>query len=522
MEKEYIVIVNKGIDLEAFDADLAASTGSGAIPNRSVDIANARPGSKRMTHWMLTDEEANTLRSDPRVLEVEIPPEQRTDIEIGLNATQSFNFDKTSTPTNASANWGLTRCNSLTNNYGSGTSPSAQEYNYAIDGTGVDYIVQDTGIQADHPEFLDYQGNTRVQQIDWYTASGLPGAMPAGHYTDYHGHGTHCAGISAGLTYGFAKGSAIYAVKVDGLQGPTDPNGGIPVSDCFDVIKEWHNAKTNGRPTVVNMSWGYGGTRTQTNPTGGVYQTTPWTYAGETGSDLWATYGIVPLLNNGVSTSRRIPVRVASVDVDIEELIDAGVHVVIASGNSYYKIDVPGGPDYDNTVDLGLGQEFYHRGSSPFSTRAFIVGNVSDSTFDDNGTPLDRTWESSNRGPGVNIWAPGTNIISSASNVTVFGSSTGDYDGTYNLANITGTSMAAPQVAGVIALHAQIKPDITPEQMLDRIQKDSKSTLYNPGTPTDYDQYLTHLLGSENRFLYNKYGRQPLQIGDGITPTTLG
>ena len=33
-------------------------------------------------------------------------------------------------------------------------------------------------------------------------------------------------------------------------------------SDCFDVIKGWHN-KTNDPvidkdPTIVNMSWGYG------------------------------------------------------------------------------------------------------------------------------------------------------------------------------------------------------------------------------------------------------------------------
>ena len=45
----------------------------------------------------------------------------------------------------------------------------------------------DSGIQADHPEFQDANGNTRVQQIDWYAASGLTGTMPPGHYTDYDG-----------------------------------------------------------------------------------------------------------------------------------------------------------------------------------------------------------------------------------------------------------------------------------------------------------------------------------------------
>lgn len=518
MEKEYIVIVNKGVDLEQFDSELAASTGNDKIPNRSVDVANPRPGSKRMTHWMLTDDEANNLKKDPRVLNVEIPPKMRTDISIGLNATQEFNFNKITEANNTTANWGLTRVNSTSNNYGNGSTPLRQEFEYAIDGTGVDIVIQDTGIEAGHPEFNNKKGISRLQQIDWYSASGLPGTMPTNHYTDYHGHGTHCAGVSAGLTYGFAKNANIYALKVEGLEGPTDPNVGIPVEDCFDVIKQWHQNKNNGRPTVVNMSWGYGGTRLQTNPTSGVYRGNPWVYALETGLEIWQQYGVVPLLS-GNTPARRIPVRVASVDTDIEELIDAGVHVCIAAGNSYYKIDVSTGDDYNNTVDLGNGQEFYHRGSSPYSDRAFMVGNINSSTIEnESGIFIDRTAESSNRGPGTNIWAPGTDILSSNSNVTVL-SPVANYDDNYTVANISGTSMASPQVAGVVALHAQIKPNITPEQMQTRIFGDSKPTIYNPGTDTDYDEYFTHILGSENRFLYNRYGRQPLEINSPSTVT---
>src|SRR5210317_213509 len=294
MEKEYIVIVNKGVDLEQFDSELAASTGNDKIPNRSVDVANPRPGSKRMTHWMLTDDEANNLKKDPRVLNVEIPPKMRTDISIGLNATQEFNFNKIIEANNTTANWGLTRVNSTSNNYGNGSTPLRQEFEYAIDGTGVDIVIQDTGIEAGHPDFNNKKGISRLQQIDWYSASGLPGTMPTNHYTDYHGHGTHCAGVSAGLTYGFAKNANIYALKVEGLEGPTDPNVGIPVEDCFDVIKQWHQNKNNGRPTVVNMSWGYGGTRFQTDPTSGVYRGNPWVYALETGNEIWQQYGVVP------------------------------------------------------------------------------------------------------------------------------------------------------------------------------------------------------------------------------------
>ena len=34
-EREYVVVVNRGEDLEAFDAELEASTGEGPIPNRT-------------------------------------------------------------------------------------------------------------------------------------------------------------------------------------------------------------------------------------------------------------------------------------------------------------------------------------------------------------------------------------------------------------------------------------------------------------------------------------------------------
>ena len=72
-EKEYIVTLNKGVDYAQFNQDMIASTGAGDIPNRTVDVANARPGSQRNTHYALTDEEALALKNDSRVLDVAIP-----------------------------------------------------------------------------------------------------------------------------------------------------------------------------------------------------------------------------------------------------------------------------------------------------------------------------------------------------------------------------------------------------------------------------------------------------------------
>lgn len=501
-EKEYIIVVKRGVNLEEFDAEMSASQGHGPIPNRSVEIANPRLGSKRMTHWMITDAEADQIRHDPRVLSVEIPPDQRDDIQIGLNASQTGSFTRNSNIDANHVNWGLRRSSNLTNIYGSNESISGA-YNYPVDGSGVDVVIQDSGIQADHPEFEDAQGNSRVQQIDWYSESGLVGTQDSGFYTDYDGHGTHCAGIAAGKTYGWAKGAAIYAQKLGGLEGTSDPGFGISISDAFDAIRLWHSAKTNSRPTVVNMSWGYTGTRTTLD--GGTYRGVGWTYgqgAYTNDNTVWQLTGIVPKLGGAY----RVPVRVASVDAEIEDMIDSGIHVCIAAGNSYYKVDLDTGADYNNTADFGGGNEFYHRGSSPYSLNAFMVGNIDSSTV----SGVDKARWSSTKGPGINIWAPGTNIMSATSNTNSYDSqglaALYPPDNNFKIAKIGGTSMASPQVAGIVALIAGIYPSLTPEEMQEKILNDAgKGVVYDTGGGgTDYNVADSNL-GSPNVFVYSPY-----------------
>ena len=511
-EKEYIVTLNRDVDYAAFDQEMIASTGSGAIPNRSTSVANARPGSKRNTHYMLTDAEAEALKNDPRVMGVEIPPEQRDDIVIGLRAVQEADFTKTTEDRGFFVNWGLRRINEATNPYEDTTVEGS--YNYTLDGTGVDIVVQDSGIQADHPDFFDGEGNSRVQEIDWYSASGLPGTMPAGHYTDYDGHGTHCAGIAAGKTYGWAKNSKIYAIKINGLEGIEDPNGGIPVSDCFDIIKEWHNNKSVDpdtgvkRPTIVNMSWGYLSRWTSVSEV--VYRGVSYTGTDiDTGGEI-ANLGLIPI-SDGISFVSAS--RIASVDADIQELIDAGVHVCIAAGNNFHKIDVNGGVDYNNYAVTDGGTIYYHRGSSPYDDEAHIVGNV-DSAEHTGG--LEQKAESSCTGPGVSIYAPGTDIMSTTSNTNKFTDGPYPGDTNFRITNISGTSMAAPQIAGVIALFTQINPSATPAQVKTFVEGVSKeSQLFETGLNNDHSDYRS-LQGGENRFAFNKFNAAvQLTLGSG-------
>ena len=530
MEREYTVIANTREDLPALEAEITASSGAGPIPDRSVDVANPRPGSRIQTHFMLTDAEAEALRADPRVRAVEIPPDQRDDIQIGLNAYQDDYFYRGSGNVATGVNWGLRRCIEETNPYVGATFRSTTTdgpYEYAIDGTGVDVVIQDSGIDPDHPDWNDYNGVSRLQQINWYTESGLPGTQSADHYRDLDGHGSHCASIAAGLIYGWAKGAHIYSQKLAGLETLQGSDGtGISITDAFDTIRLWHNAKTNGRPTVVNMSWGYGASVTG-DPDSGNYRGTAWTW-GVDYSDRAVLMAATGVSQNFFSINGtpgyRIPVRVASVDAEVEDMITDGIHVCIAAGNNLHKAEVVGGPDYDNEVTFGGVTRTYHRGSSPYSDNAFMVGNISYQFLTEEGVQdltnfAEQTATSSTRGPGVNIWAPGDYITAATSRDYDTGSYTVENyptDANFPVMQIGGTSMASPQVAGVVAQHLQIFPNLTPAQMQQRIWNDSKAVVFSTGSTTDYQRIYDSVMGSPNRFLYSRYGKQ------GITTNAVG
>lgn len=492
-EIEYIVTLKAGVDYDAFNAEMIASTGAGDIPGRSVDVANARPGSKRNTHYALTEAEATALRNDSRVDDVQIPPQDRNDIEIGFNATQSSSSWIKSTSVGASAdlNWGLIRGVSKNDPFGSAVGQITSDFNYTLTGKGVDVVIQDSGLQVDHPEFTDSAGVSRIQNIDWYAASGLTGTQSANHNRDYDGHGSHCGGTVAGRTQGWARDAQIYSVKVSGLEGDGDSGTGISVNDCFDVIKLWHRNKpidpNTGykRPTVVNASWGYGGNRSGT-PVGGVYLGNSWSWSdyGSNSNNAWANVGVVPVLG----LSRRINVRVASVDADLQECLDEGIIFCIAAGNSYYYIDSSTGDHYNDTCNFGSGQEYIFRGSSPYSENAFMVGNA-DVTYTNN---LEQKAESSCAGPGVNIYAPGTEIISVGSTdnggtsdkYSTYGGPDSPLDNNYKLMKISGTSMASPQIAGMIACVLEANPGMTPAQVKSYMEANAQTDKINSDATT--------------------------------------
>ena len=520
--KEHIVVLHEDADYWVFYDQMENTTSDhDHIPDRAVEIANEQPYIDRLCNYYLTEEEALKLKNDPRVAEIEDPATK----EVRAVVTQTnVAYTKTTSGSGSIGNWGLKRCNSATNNYGTSSTDPGGGYTYTLDGTGVDIIVVDSGIEVNHPEWQDANGVSRLQQIDWFRTSGVTGNQSAYHYRDYSGHGTHVTGIIAGKTFGWAKNAKIYNLKLYGLEGSFDvepSNGalrtGIYASDMYNCIIGFHNKKpvdpVTGlkRPTVVNMSWAY--IDTFANCTGGNYRgATNWT-----SNAKQSVYGMI---FNGNTFGKRY----ASDDTSIEAMISAGIHVCIAAGNFYQKIDVSAGVDYNNYwVDSSNVRHYYHRGNSPYSDNAIIVGAIRQTSF---SASLDQRANFSNTGPAVTVYAPGSYQMSATSqltsDITANGYTPGTYyaDGNYKQASIQGTSQASPQVAGVAALYLQLNPRVTPAFLRTWIINQSKATLTDTGLNNDYTS-TTSLMGGNNRMLFNPFnaGSENLFNTTTITPS---
>ena len=496
--KQVLVTLNKGVNYEEFwdqlerDTTTDSSVDSNVIPDRTVDVSNRKPLSNRTTEYVLSDDEIARLKTDPRVMGIDVlPPEEAKQ----LFATQTGVFARTNAINSSHINWALRRCTQAVIE----SSPGG-DYNYNLDGTGVDVVIQDNGVMSGHPDFEDANGSTRFVEHDWYAVTGQSGSMSSNHYGDVGNHGTHVASTVAGKLYGWAKNATIYSIRFDS-------SGGIADGDEFDLIRLWHQQKSVDpntgfkRPTIVNASWGYRWYYPGYNSQGG--SVTEVNYRGvDQGTSLNTSYGNKTPTHNMYG--------VTAIDAACEDLTDAGVIYVKAAGNYYHKQDVPSGADYDNyytcSTSWAGGQVsagnpiYYHRPGSPHSNDAIVVGNIS--AFN-TGTTQENVWSSSEKGPRIDCFAPGT-YITAATNSTGYSGKMNSYPGnsSYKIAKITGTSMASPQVCGVLALYLQVNPQATAAQCKQFLTDNSQAIVdMGDSTGTDYsDNSSTQ--GGPNRFLY--------------------
>lgn len=474
--KIYIVTLKSYDDLESFYEDMENPGGNLYIPNRSVEVAELRPIS-RNTHYYLTDEEAQQLILDPRVLAVELQSDYAGFKPSPAYTQTSQLWDKSSLnsvdPTlGVRNNWGLLRLfnGQQIPNWGIDANPAeAGTINVNQAGYNVDIVVVDGIIDPTLSELAvnsDGTGGSRVIQYNWLSTVG-------GNYSyslnpalsDDNNHGAHVAGIVAGNSQGWARGANIYNIS------PYDSQ--ILPDTIFDYIRIWHNSKPvnplTGRknPTIVNNSWLF---RTSPIPYSNIVSLT---YRGTTvfGPFVQSTdlnqYGLFP---DG-SGNLIVPARLTSVDVDIQDCIDNGIIVIGASGNESMLMDVLGGTDYNNSFTLsGYLPVFYSRGGSPTaSATAVAVGAIDVSSTEGKAIY-------SNCGPRVSVFAPGSRIMSCVNNnQSGYSGAVADPRGSGYLYKNSGTSMASPQVAGIIACLLQVYSNLTQSKVNEYIQAIGKT-----------------------------------------------
>lgn len=324
-----------------------------------------------------------------------------------------------------------------------------------FDGAGVGVAIVDSGVAAWHDDL----GSHRVVHFaDFVNRQTQP-------YDDY-GHGTHVAGIIAGNGHhsggsrrGIAPGAHLIALKA------LDASGDGNVSHVIAALDYAVRNRAVFNIRIINLS-----------VAAGVYE----------------SYNTDPL----AQAARRA--------------VDAGIVVITAAGN--HGRDGSGAPQSSGITAPGNAPWVLTIGAS-----------------NDNGT-VDRSDDTvasfSSRGPGLidgsikpDLVAPGVGIesLADAGSLLYLTRPSARRWGTVRTTtepylSLSGTSMAAPIVAGTVALMLQANPSLTPETVKDILRRTADSS-------SRYDQF-TQGAGFLNARAAVELARSladdaPLESGDG-------
>ena len=298
-----------------------------------------------------------------------------------------------------------------------------------IDGKGITVVVVDSGIDAGHPD-LDYREKTIMN-----LKSDTDGTYTEAENTDTSsGHGTHCSGTIAGN--GDASGGARKGVA------PGANLIGISTGEAVAILN-----------ALGALEWVYDHSKPNSNP-----------YNIRAVSNSWGSSGEYQPENSINQVTRRI-------------VHDNNVAVVFAAGNEGEE-DHDGHAVTTNPYALEPGvisvaaMERDGSGVADFSSRGAVGENF---TWPDIGAP------------GVHIWA------TEARKTLITAMRKQDpedaMDGYYM--SISGTSMATPHVAGLVALLWQAAPSLRVSEIHDDNQDlDDDEYWENP----EYTMHETELI----------------------------
>lgn len=279
-----------------------------------------------------------------------------------------------------------------------------------LQGQGVTVAVVDSGI-TDHDDFKAVGGNLRIKQWVQYSNS------QAYHPDDYYGHGSHIAGViggngalSGGAYVGVAPQVNLINVKI------TNDYGAGAISDVVAGLQWIYNNRAAYNIRVVNLS---------------------------------------------LNSSAAEPYHLSPLNAAVEILWFSGIVVVVSAGNN-------------GTTSGGV---LYPPANDPF---VITVGATKD-----NGTlPLNDDAVAPYSAYGVtpegfakpDLVAPGHNIVSlmGKPNAVLAQQHPGNrqadpVQSNYFYFRMSGTSAAAPMVAGAAALLLQDEPGLTPDQVKHRL-----------------------------------------------------
>ena len=528
----YIVTLKKGEDLDRFYSDMASD---------GYTIKTKRPMSRNTHYFMTesqADTIRNDSRVQS-VMSADFTcfkAEPSAIINDAPYTIAGADFAKCDDATDVTANhrqWGHLHCGGTGSQRRKGTwgvsGTAHQSVNDTLpvynNGKHVDVIICDMVVAPDLEEWQSPStGQTRFVQYEWLnelncyvqsldddgktcpTGSCSYPLSADSRWASGSGvnHGIHVCGTVAGKHYGWANESNIYSF------GLIDTNvfGGTDISFLlhWDYLRAFHRYKAINpatgfkNPTITNHSWGLSHVQCYSTPDIKVNNITEIYYGGTTytpaspGPSGWSMSGLCADFDIGFwpgdPRASRLPFAHAAIDADIEDAIEDGIVVITAAGNSSFHLYPHGHPNHGdyfkstaslagdgNAEDVecpgsGTGTFYYHKGSTPSSAKGVInVGAQADrSDF--------RKSDFSCAGPKIDVYAPGSGILSNiAQGYPGYPSDTKYTTVASRYASWNGTSMASPQVCGVVALAATNKRRFT--------QTDAKAYLERTSLQSD-------------------------------------